>query len=273
MSTKVFVGNLAFRMTDQALQEAFSECGAVKSGVIITRGRRSLGYGFVEFDSADVASSSVDIMNKKELFGRQIKVEVAKDPSERAQLNGGRNDTTWARGENRKGGISPSGGESGLGGGETLKPNPPSTVNDPSSPNPNINNNVNNSRGQQMRRRRRKVRKNPPKEKVPSKTTLFVANLPFSVNDEQLKEIFAETNLKDAHVVHTRNGRSRGYGFVEFHNEYDQLNALKVKNKVEVDGNKGKREITVTISNSVSSTPEDENTQPPPPSTPQVIKN
>jgi len=169
--------------------------------------------------------------------------------------------------------VGPSGGESGPGGGETLKPNPPSTVNDPSSPNPNINNNVNNSRGQQMRRRRRKVRKNPPKEKVPSKTTLFVANLPFSVNDEQLKEIFAETNLKDAHVVHTRNGRSRGYGFVEFHNEYDQLNALKVKNKAEVDGNKGKREITVTISNSVSSTPEDENTQPPPPSTPQVIKN
>jgi len=272
MSTKVFVGNLAFRMTDQALQEAFSECGTVKSGVIITRGRRSLGYGFVEFDSADVASSAVDKMNKKELFGRPIKVEVAKDPSERAQVNsGGRNDSPWAIGE-KKGGVGPSGGESGSGGGETQKPNPPTNFNEPSSPNPNSNYNGNNSRAQQIKRSR-KVRKNPPKEKLPSKTTLFVANLPFSVDDEQLKAIFADTNLKDAHVVHTRNGRSRGYGFVEFHNETDQLDALKVKNKVEVEGNKGKREISVTISNSVSSTPEDENAQPPPPSTPQVIKN
>jgi len=97
---------------------------------------------------------------------------------------------------------------------------------------------------------------------VPSKTTLFVANLPFSVNDEQLKAIFEGTNLKDAHVVRTRNGRSRGYGFVEFHSENDQINALNTKNKAEVEGNKGKREISVTISNSVSSTPEDEkNTQ------------
>jgi RNA recognition motif-containing protein len=262
-------------MTDQALQEAFSECGSVKSGVIITRGRRSLGYGFVEFDAADVASSAVDKMNKKELFGRQIKVEVAKDPSERDQVNGGgRNDTTWVRGE-KKGGFGPSGGESGSGGDEMQKSNPPTNVNDPSSPNPNRNINDNDSRAQQqqIRRRRRKIRKNPPKDKLPSKTTLFVANLPFSVDDEQLKKIFADTNSKDAHVVHTRNGRSRGYGFVEFHNETDQLDALKVKNKVEVEGNKGKREISVTVSNSVSSTPEDENTQPPPPSTPQGIKN
>jgi len=263
MSTKVFVGNLAFRMTDQALQEAFSECGAVKSGVIITRGRRSLGYGFVEFDSADVAISAVEKMNKKDLFGRQIKVEVAKDPSERALQIGGKTEPpAWAK-ENRKGGVVFSGGETGYTGGGGEKPNPqPINNNDTTSPNPNNNNNINNnSRGQSIRRRRRKARKNPPKDKVPSKTTLFVANLPFSVDDEQLKTIFAGTNLKDAHVVHTRNGRSRGYGFVEFQNETDQLNALMVKNKMEVEGNKGKREISVTISNSASSTPEDENAQ------------
>jgi len=138
------------------------------------------------------------------------------------------------------------------------KPNAQPYGND-SSPNPSHPNNI---RGQGVRRRRRKVRTSPPKEKVPSKTTLFVANLPFSVNDEQLKAIFEGTNLKDAHVVRTRNGRSRGYGFVEFHSENDQINALNTKNKAEVEGNKGKREISVTISNSVSSTPEDEkNTQ------------
>jgi len=66
MSTKVFVGNLAFRTTDQALVEAFGKHGEVKSGVIITRGRRSLGYGFVEFATSEQAAASVDKMNKAE---------------------------------------------------------------------------------------------------------------------------------------------------------------------------------------------------------------
>jgi RNA recognition motif-containing protein len=82
MSTKVFVGNLAFRTTDQALTEAFGKHGEVKSGVIITRGRRSLGYGFVEFATAEQAAAAVDKMKGAEIAGRQIKVELAKDISD-----------------------------------------------------------------------------------------------------------------------------------------------------------------------------------------------
>lgn len=54
-----------------------------KAGVIITRGRRSLGYGFVEFVKPEDAAKSVEIMNKREYLGRPLKVELAKDPSER----------------------------------------------------------------------------------------------------------------------------------------------------------------------------------------------
>jgi len=57
---------------------------------------------------------------------------------------------------------------------------------------------------------------------------LFVANLPFAVDDKELAEIFSK-NLKvvSAHVVVKRNSRSKGFGFVEFENEADQLAALK----------------------------------------------
>jgi len=84
---------------------------------------------------------------------------------------------------------------------------------------------------------------------------LFVANLPFSIDDEQLLAIFKDTKVKAAHVVRTRTGRSRGYGFVEFENEADQQAALKTANGKAVDGGeKGPRNISVSISNSVTST-------------------
>jgi RNA recognition motif-containing protein len=73
---------------------------------------------------------------------------------------------------------------------------------------------------------------------------VFVANLPFTVKDEDLKAYFKESNPQSAHVVVTRNGRSRGYGFVDFIGEKDQQNAINSKNKQKFDD----REITVTPS-------------------------
>jgi len=257
MSSKVFVGNLAFRTTDQALQEAFSKCGEVKSGVIITRGRRSLGYGFVEFATTEQAVAAVEKMNRAEIFGRQVKVELAKDPAERPPPSEG------------------SGGEPGPARrrkraheGETASTTTTTTTSTGSS-------DTSAPIETEARRRRGKKPRNDdasaepsttavgnagprsppekPKEKVPSKTTLFVANLPFSIDDEQLSKVFADTKLKAAHVVRTRTGRSRGYGFVEFENEADQTEALRICNGKEVVGTNGNRNISVTISNSVGS--------------------
>jgi len=272
MSTKVFVGNLAFRTTDQALQEAFSKCGEVKSGVIITRGRRSLGYGFVEFSTADQATSAVDKMNKAEIFGRQIKVEVAKDPnstespapSEGAEPGPAKRRRRFPRGD-------------ADGGGSTTTTTTTTTTDAGSN---NANEEGGDERGPPRRRRQRRIPRNTddndnapvnantsagnkaaapaaatekPREKVPSKTTLFVANLPFSVDDLQLAQAFTGTKMKAAHVVRTRTGRSRGYGFVEFENEPDQLEALKLCHNKEVTGSNGNRTISVTISHSVGS--------------------
>lgn len=78
-----------------------------------------------------------------------------------------------------------------------------------------------------------------------SKTTLFVANLPFGLDDEGFAKVVGELGIKakTAHVVKKRNGRSKGYGFVEFDTEADQRKALDGLNKKSVEG----RELSVKI--------------------------
>lgn len=53
------------------------------SAQVIFRGTRSAGYGFVAFKSAEAAQKAVDLLNKQELDGRTLIVEVAKPPEEK----------------------------------------------------------------------------------------------------------------------------------------------------------------------------------------------
>jgi len=70
-----------------------------------------------------------------------------------------------------------------------------------------------------------------------------VTNLPFSVDDAGLSEIFKGLNIKSAHVVRKHNERSKGFGFVEFHNSEDQQKALAAIDKKSVDN----RELVVKV--------------------------
>ncbi|PLW44217.1 hypothetical protein PCANC_13426 [Puccinia coronata f. sp. avenae] len=89
------------------------------------------------------------------------------------------------------------------------------------------------------KRERRPRRKGPP-EGAPSQTLLFVANLAFDVTDETLKEFFSSYKVTSAHVVcrkfGTTVGRSKGFGFVEFEDEQNQLKALEETQGKELNG-------------------------------------
>lgn len=50
--------------------------------IIIKRGRRHLGYGFITFEKEEEAKRAAKDLNKKELDGREINVEVARPKSE-----------------------------------------------------------------------------------------------------------------------------------------------------------------------------------------------
>lgn len=67
-----------------------------------------------------------------------------------------------------------------------------------------------------------------------SKTTVFVGNLPFSVVDEDLYNIFSAFKVEKAYVVRRFNGASRGFGFVVL-SEEDQQKALETLGTVICD--------------------------------------
>ncbi len=69
-------------------------------------------------------------------------------------------------------------------------------------------------------------------------TKLFVGSLPWSVNDQKLKETFEQHgSVLTAKVVLDRDTqRSRGFGFVEMENSTDASKAIKALNDSEIDG-------------------------------------
>jgi RNA recognition motif-containing protein len=270
MTTKVFVGNLVFSTTDEDLKEAFSTAAPVVSANIITRGRRSLGYGFVEFASETEAEKAVAAMNKKEIAGRPINVEVARprDPAKEAEARekkavrvskprpvkvegspssgegaaaaDGSSPNARRRRGPRRGGVRKADGASA-----SSAPGADGVVNSyPEGPAPrrgrNNNNNNNNAVASSSngaaaapapRTRAPRAPKRPTETRPTSETTLFVANVPFTTDDAQLLAFFEDHKPKSAHVVRMRNGRSRGYGFVEFEDSNGQTAGLAVDGK------------------------------------------
>src|SRR5678815_3180172 len=91
MSTKLYVGNLAFQTTSQELQQLFGQAGTVQSASVVEDRDtgRSRGFAFVEMSSAEEATSAIAQFNGKEVGGRALKVNEAK-PRENRGGGGGR---------------------------------------------------------------------------------------------------------------------------------------------------------------------------------------
>jgi len=69
-------------------------------------------------------------------------------------------------------------------------------------------------------------------------TKLFVGSLPWSVNDEALKQTFEKHgSVVSAKVIMDRDtSKSRGFGFVEMENSTDASKAMRALNNSEIDG-------------------------------------
>jgi RNA recognition motif-containing protein len=76
---KVFAGNLAYTTTDEGLKAFFAPVASdILSAQVIMRGLRSSGYGFVALATEEAALKAVETLDKKELDGRSVIVEIAK---------------------------------------------------------------------------------------------------------------------------------------------------------------------------------------------------
>ncbi len=111
MGNKLYVGNLAYSVRDDALHQAFSQFGTVTSAkVMMDRDTgRSKGFGFVEMGTDAEAQAAINGMNGQALEGRAVVVNEARPREDRGFGGGG--------GGSRGGGYGGGGGGGGYGGG------------------------------------------------------------------------------------------------------------------------------------------------------------
>ena len=85
MGNKLYVGNLAYGVRDDELQQAFGEFGTVTSAkVMMDRDTgRSKGFGFVEMGTDAEAQAAIEGMNGQSMSGRAIVVNEARPREER----------------------------------------------------------------------------------------------------------------------------------------------------------------------------------------------
>lgn len=85
MGTRLYVGNLAYSVTSQSLEQLFSEYGQVKDASVVQDREtgRSKGFGFVEMGDNAQAQAAMQAMNLKEVDGRCLTVNEARPREER----------------------------------------------------------------------------------------------------------------------------------------------------------------------------------------------
>ena len=88
---RLYVGNLAYSVTSQSLEQLFSEFGQVKDATVVQDRDtgRSKGFGFVEMGSDAEAQAAIDAMNGKDHGGRALTVNEAKPKEKRSGGGGG----------------------------------------------------------------------------------------------------------------------------------------------------------------------------------------
>jgi RNA recognition motif-containing protein len=169
--------------------------------------RRSKGFGFVDFAEKAGAEKAVATLNKREIDERAITVEHAKPQVPREEKDASKAPKAASNG---------AGGEEG--GKRTRKPSnrrnraPAAAA----------------TRGEGGEDVKEKPKRLP--------NSVFVANIPFSMKNEALAELFQSIGLEVLSAsVASQRGFSRGYGFVQLANAEQQEKAL-ARNGFSVDG-------------------------------------
>ncbi|WP_298011182.1 RNA-binding protein [uncultured Aquabacterium sp.] len=91
MSSKIYVGNLPYSVTDASLKSNFAEFGGVSSAKVMTDRDtgNSKGFGFVEMASAAAAQAAITGLNGMSVDGRSIVVSLARPREDKGSGSGG----------------------------------------------------------------------------------------------------------------------------------------------------------------------------------------
>ena len=86
MKRRLYVGNLAFSVTSEQLNDLFATHGEVVEANLITDRAtgNSKGFGFVEMATEEGSRSAMETLNEHDIDGRTIKVNEARERVSRA---------------------------------------------------------------------------------------------------------------------------------------------------------------------------------------------
>ena len=207
-TNKIYVSNISYQATYDEFKEFFSQYGEVVDCRLPFDNYRVLGYGFVEFKTEEEMNKAI-ANDGIEFLGRPIRIE--KSTQRKAK-------------EQNKTEEKPA---------EPIQFKLTATKFVRSS-----------KTHEEIALKQDEVEEDDDDyeeedEEEISETTIFVRNLPFSVNDERFKELFKKYQVVNCHVVSFKEkGRikSRGYGFITLENNQCQLAAIKEMNGKMVDG-------------------------------------
>ena len=108
----IYVGNLSWSMTDEDLNNLFSQYGTVSSAKILKEKNtgRSKGFGFVEMQDEDAAKTAIATLNESEVQGRKLIVNESQPRPEGSGYKKSGGGGGYGGGGGRSGGGYGSGG-------------------------------------------------------------------------------------------------------------------------------------------------------------------
>lgn len=280
---RLYIGNLAYSTTEDNLREFFEGYNIESISIPNNpRSGRAVGYAFVDLVDKEDAERAMKELSGKELVERNVSVQLARKPTTRStegSEEGAASGEDKGKGERPakrgRGGFKGRGrGRGGRGGakarnggqanGEELPTNVPGQVL-PLTETTNITADataVTDSGKEDKKKNENKEpkqpkKRGPPENGVPSKTKVMVANLPYELSEEKLKELFAEYQPESAKIalrpiprfmvkklqMRGEPRKGRGFGFVTLASEELQQRAVNEMNGKEVEG----REIAVKV--------------------------
>jgi RNA recognition motif-containing protein len=103
---KLYVGNLAFSVTDTDLREVFAPFGTVTDAFVLMDNttRRSRGFGFVTMSNQAEGEAAIAGLNGQEVNGRRLTINEARPMEERAPRGNGGGGYGGGGGGGRSGG-------------------------------------------------------------------------------------------------------------------------------------------------------------------------
>jgi RNA recognition motif-containing protein len=282
---RLYIGNLAYATTEGELKDFFK--GYLVESVSIPKNPRTdrpVGYAFVDLSTPSEAERAIAELSGKEVLERKVSVQLARKPETAEKVEGAngegaegtrRRQSTRGRGRAGRGRGGRTRGGRGSGDEKTEGASPenaggvsdaPATTGEVQALKDITNEaNTDKSKGakgekadkSQARPPRERRERGPPADGIPSKTKVMVANLPYDLTEEKLKELFVAYEPSSAKIAlrpiprfmikklqaRGEPRKGRGFGFVTLASEELQLKAVAEMNGKEIEG----REIAVKV--------------------------